>query len=269
LGWPVRFLTRVGDDDYGRMILNLLKKQGFNMNDVQLDTRHPTGTVQVSLDDQGVPRFDIRTQVAYDYFDFNTLEPVAWPDIRMIYIGSLAQRTGYNYTNIQKLMSKKEPRTDVFFDINLRAPHINTTAIEQSLECTGILKLNEEELHLIQSHFDGPETENPLIAWIMERFDIQMVILTKSSQGSTIYIHGKVVESPAPENISITDTVGAGDAYAAVAAAGYLKGLSAETIIEKASNFAAYICTLPGAIPEDMAVYQSMLKVVRRSIHAG
>jgi fructokinase len=72
LGLPVRLLTRIGDDRPGRDILDMLERQGFDPQDVQIDSRHPTGTVRVALDDQGVPQFDIHTGVAYDHLDLST-----------------------------------------------------------------------------------------------------------------------------------------------------------------------------------------------------
>jgi fructokinase len=83
---PVRLLTRIGDDARGRNILRLLETRRFDLDDVQVDSRHPTGTVRVALDNQGVPRFDIRTDVAYDYLDLiNGVAPVTGAIVRMVY----------------------------------------------------------------------------------------------------------------------------------------------------------------------------------------
>lgn len=258
MGWPVRFLTRIGEDTYGKNILDLLKKQQFNLDDVQTDRNHPTGTVQVTLDDCGVPQFDIRANVAYDYLDAAAAETIDWPSVQMIYMGSLAQRTSENFARIQTILSHKFPQTKMFFDINLRPPHVNTAAVEASMEHTDILKLNNDELSIVQNLFGGPEKEDLRISWIMERFFIEMVVLTKGPDGSTIYTTEKSVSAPGSKSTKIVDTVGAGDAYAAVTAAGFLKGLSMEAIVEKSSNFASYICTLQGAIPEETAIYKTL-----------
>ena len=268
MGWPVRFLTRVGDDAYGKSICDLLKTHEFNLDDVQIDAHHPTGTVQVRLGDQGIPEFDIHQKVAYDYLNVTGFKPMLWPDVKMIYIGSLAQRTDSNFASIQTLIRKRRTDTRMFFDINLRPPHVNTAAIEASLEQTDILKLNDDELSILQNLYSGPVAEDQHVFGVMERFEIQTVILTRGSRGSSIFSNDKIVESSARENISITDTVGAGDAYAAVAAAGYLKGLPLETIVEKASDFSAYICSLPGAIPTDGSVYSSMRTLLGGTPHA-
>lgn len=267
LGWPVRFLTRVGDDAYGQTICDLLQTHDFSLDDVQLDPNHPTGTVQIHLDDQGIPEFDIHTEVAYDYFDATAFKPIQWPDVKMIYIGSLAQRTNNNFISIQTLIQKRRSKTSLFFDINLRPPHVNTAAIEASLEQTDILKLNDDELSIIHNLYNGPISEDQQISWIMERFEIKTAILTKGSHGSIMTTKNKTVQEPVHKNNQIVDTVGAGDAYGAVSAAGYLKNLPPETIVEKASEFAAYVCTLPGAIPEDTSIYEPMRPLMGGSNH--
>jgi fructokinase len=267
LGWPVRFLSRIGNDEYGKTILDMVKKQGFNAHDIPIDDHHPTGTVQVSLDRLGVPQFDIRTDVAYDYIDVSIADSIEWSSVQMIYIGTLAQRTDDNFRRIQKIMAKMSPETKVFFDINLRLPHVNTIAVETSLEQTDILKLNTDEFLFIQNIFNGTETENRQIDWLMERFSIEMVVLTKGSDGSIIYTAKQTATASTQENTKVVDTVGAGDAYAAVSAAGYLNGLSPEAIVEKASDFAAFVCTLPGAIPDDVAVYKKLRQQLGGTTH--
>ncbi|MDH3574465.1 MAG: PfkB family carbohydrate kinase, partial [Desulfobacteraceae bacterium] len=70
LGFPVRFISRIGNDPDGKKILSLLERYRFDLNDIQLDDIHPTGTVKVKLDEYGVPQFRITSDVAYDYIEF-------------------------------------------------------------------------------------------------------------------------------------------------------------------------------------------------------
>ncbi|MCJ7773584.1 MAG: PfkB family carbohydrate kinase [Desulfobacterales bacterium] len=268
LGWPVRLLTRVGDDAYGKTILDLLKKHKFNIDDVQIDTHHPTGTVRVALDGQGVPQFDIHTNVAYDYLDDDTADSTDWPSVQMIYIGTLAQRNSKNCTRIQSIMNHKHLKTKVFYDINLRPPHINTEAVETSLRHADIIKLNTDELTTIQNMFHGPENAKQCVPWLMNQFLVEMVVLTKGPEGSTIYTADQTVVAPSFKTNNIVDTVGAGDAYAAATAAGCLNGLPPDVIAEKASAFAAYICTLPGAVPEVSAIYKELRRQLGGTTHA-
>jgi fructokinase len=261
LGLPVRLLTRIGDDRPGQDILDMLERHGFDPRDVQIDSRHPTGTVRVTLDDQGVPQFDIRTEVAYDHLDLSTPLQVNWRDVRMVYFGTLVQRTAYAYHEMKRFLDAKPQGTEAFCDINLRPPHFRHAAVATALQHADILKLNTDELAYIQAAFGGPLEEAHLVEWILQRFALRMLLLTRGAQGSTMYTTGETLSAAPPDNKgAIVDTVGAGDAYAAIVAAGNWHGLPMCAVMEMASEFAACICGQSGAVPENNAVYESLLR---------
>lgn len=263
LGWPVRFLTRIGDDPQGRDIQRRLASQGFEGEDIQVDRDHATGTVQVALDAAGVPRFDIRSDVAYDYIDPEGVGAIHWPSVQMIYFGSLSQRTAGAFRRIQRFIAQRSPRTRVFCDINLRPPHINAEAVLASLTQADIVKLNTEELDKIQELAGRPSQDEDGVAWMMRRFSVETAILTLGEEGSMILTANQTAAAAPTAGGRVVDTVGAGDAYAAIAAAGLLKGLPLETVAAAASGFAARICSLPGAVPEDDEVYKKLLKEIK------
>lgn len=269
LGWPVRFLTRIGDDKHGRDILAMFERHGFNKDDVQIDSHHATGTVQVTLDSEGVPQFDIRGDVAYDHLDLAAFGPIDWASARVIYFGSLAQRTTGGFDRIQRFVTQRLPHTKVFCDINLRTPHVNVEAVRASLRQADIVKLNIEELTTIHGLLGGACPEKEAVDWLMRCFTVETVILTRGSQGSTIHTADQKVAAGPPERAHVVDTVGAGDAYAAVSAAGLMKGLPLKTVVEKASEFAAYICTLSGAVPEDASAYAMLGQRIKGSDHVA
>jgi fructokinase len=258
MGWPVRFLTRIGDDAYGRQILQRLEESGFQSEDVQVDSHHPTGVVEVTLDNQGVPQFEICKGAAYDYLDLSHNPGFDLSAVQMIYFGTLVQRTPQGCRQVQDLLDRINPATCGFCDINLRPPHINPEAIQASLRHADILKLNTEELMHISAMFSGPQDEPEAVEWLMQTCDISQIALTSGSHGSKVITAGRTITSPPVRVDTIVDTVGAGDAYAAVYAAGYLKNLPTHRILELATDFAARICGLPGAVPSGTTPYQTL-----------
>ncbi len=261
LGLPVRLLTRIGDDPGGQDILGTLERHGFDPQDVQIDSHHPTGTVRVALDDHGVPRFDIRTGVAYDHLDLSTVANLNWRDVRMVYFGTLIQRTAQGYDHLRRFLDAKPQEAEAFCDINLRPPHFHPAAVQTALQHADILKLNTEELAFIQTAFGGPVPEDRLVDWVLTHFDVRMLLLTRGAHGSTLYTPGKRLSAAPPVNGGkIVDTVGAGDAYAAIVAAGLWHGLPMAAILGLATAFAAFVCSQSGAVPEDNAIYESLLR---------
>jgi fructokinase len=255
LGFPVRFITRVGDDRNGRRIVDRLTQSGFSRQDIQIDARRPTGTVSVDLDPQGVPRFDICDDVAYDYLDLDIDLPRDAHAPAMIYFGTLLQRTDAGCRQVQGFLNHYGGHAARFCDINMRPPHVNTHAVVESLRRADLLKLNQDELTDIQKMVAGPQSAGDIIPWLMEAFAISAVALTRGSRGSAFFSRDTEINSPAVVEAGVVDTVGAGDGYAAILAAGYLRHLAWETTIVQASRFAARICRIPGAIPDDESFY--------------
>ena len=255
LGFPVRFFTRVGNDRHAKRIIDMLKKHRFSESDIQIDSRHPTGTVRVDLDSQGIPHFDIRENVAYDHLDLSIADVPDAVDAEMIYFGSLLQRTDFGCRQVQRFLSRKTDCTIGFCDINLRPPHVNGRAVAESLHHTDLLKVNQEELETIQRTFDGPEAMGDVMPWLMETFGISAVAMTRGGRGSSFYSRDGQINIPSVNGASIVDTVGAGDGYAAVLAAGCLQRIPWEETIRQASRFAARLCGIAGAVPDDEKFY--------------
>jgi fructokinase len=255
MGWPVRFLSRIGDDADGRRVLETVKKSGLPAGDVQIDAHHPTGLVEVSLDRQGVPQFDIRSDAAYDHLDLTRVADIDPASADLIYYGTLIQRTENGYRQVQRFLDQLTPAIRGFCDINLRPPHIHTDAIQSSLQHCDILKLNTQELMQISAMLSGPQDENGAARWLLQSYALSHLALTMGSDGSKVITAGQTITSPPARVGTIVDTVGAGDAYAAVFAAGCLKSLSLDRTLAMAAGFASVICGLPGAVPTDLSLY--------------
>ncbi len=263
LGIPVRFLTRVGDDADGRQILDRLQTAGFDPADVQIDHHHPTGTVQVELDDGGVPHFTICEDVAYDHLLLSGEGSAQIPSPQMIYFGSLIQRSDAGHREVQQFLDAHGETATRFCDINLRPPHINDDALADCLRRADLLKLSSDELTDILERRGGPSDAQDGIAWLMETYAIQWLAVTRGDEGSTFTGPEGTLRQPAEQPPSVADTVGAGDAYAAVLAAGLLRELPWRKTLQAASRFSARICSVSGAVPDDANFYDDVREAVK------
>jgi fructokinase len=257
LGFSVRFISRIGVDDAGKEILHKLELARFNLDDIQIDEDHPTGYVNVSLDKSGAPQFDIISDVAYDYIEFipeyhtNLIDTA-----EMIYFGSLIQRSKAGYENLQAFISRKSPATLNLYDINLRPGCYNKDIIEKSLLATDILKLSTDELGELKQLLLLKMNDDEFIDHLMGTHQISTVSLTKGGAGSELFTnHGHFRSEPA-EAIRVVDSVGAGDGYAAMLAAGLLEKWRPQEILERASLFASRVCEIKGAIPDSASFYE-------------
>jgi fructokinase len=259
LGFPVRFLSRVGEDPDGRELMGRLAEAGFDTRDIQADADHPTGRVNVELDDQGVPEFEILPNVAYDYLMVNPrIREILQGPIRLIYYGSLIQRTEAGFAAVQEILSQKPPGAVCLYDMNLRPGCFERRIIDASLRKANILKLNEEELETTAKVLGLPGKYPESVASMIERFDLSQVALTRGGDGSELFVGDSRYDIAPVSKGKIVDTVGAGDAYTSMLAAGWLMDWPPAKILSAASDFAARICSIEGAIPESSDLYYTV-----------
>jgi fructokinase len=256
-GFNVRFISRIGMDEAGKEILYKLELARFNLDDIQVDDDKPTGSVNVRLDNSGAPQFDIISDVAYDYIDFVPEYHSKLIDAaKIIYFGSLVQRSKAGCENLQAFISRNASETLNFYDINMRPGCYNNAIIEKSLTKTDILKLNTGELGKLKQMLSLKVSNDDLVYHLMETQSISTVSLTKGEAGSELFTNQGCFNSEPAEAIKVVDSVGAGDAYAAMLAAGLLEKWRSEEILERASLFASRVCEIKGAIPDSVSFYE-------------
>ena len=256
LNGPVRFLSRIGQDPEGREILDFLGERQFPVHDLQLDTEHPTGRVMVTVDKRGTPQFDILPGVAYDFIASTpSIERFVAENCRLIYFGSLIQRTPQAARTLRGILRRRSPRTKCLFDVNMRPGCLDTDSLDYSLQETDILKLNDDELATLAAMQDIHGDTAEKVAAIMTRFDIEVVALTRAERGSCLFKGDDRHDIQPTHDIQIKDTVGAGDAFAAMLAIGYIRNWPAERILASANRLATDVCGIEGAIPDDPAFY--------------
>lgn len=263
LGFPVRFISRIGNDNLGEEILTLLKQYHFNIDDIQIDDHHNTGTVVVQLSSSGSPAFYIKPDVAYDYIDYLPDKHLSLIDTAdVIYFGTLVQRSGQGFKNIQKFMGLRRSDALCFYDINLRQNCYSDNVILASLNHADLLKLNKEEFEECKKIFRFSK-DDEFILFLMDKFALNAIAITKGDKGSELYTKTGRFHSETNRVSSIVDTVGAGDAYSAMLAVGIIKGWKPDRTLSMASMFASRICEIRGAIPESRKFYDPVKEMMK------
>jgi fructokinase len=98
--------------------------------------------------------------------------------------------------------------------------------------------------------------DDEFIHHLMETHSISSVSLTRGEDGSELFTDQGCFSSKQVKAVTVVDSVGAGDAYAAMLAAGFLKKWRTEEILERASLFASRVCEIKGAIPDSASFYE-------------
>lgn len=255
LGHTMRFVSSVGRDSDGDELLTLISDAKLDAGLIQRHPEAATGRVAVTVDANGIPKYDIVKNAAYDFIDFEIL-PQMEPE--MVYFGSLIQRTQEGRDRLQAYLATLPGSAMRMYDVNFRDGCVARDILEPSLEQTDILKLNNEELPIIGNLIGAEQTGDELIALLMERFGIHDVALTCGPGGCILYRgKEKFAEPPgALKKEDIVDTVGAGDAFAAMLAHGILENNEPSHILADCTKLAEYVCTISVAVPPDDSIYK-------------
>ena len=248
-GLDSRVVSAVGEDDLGKEILENFQEK--NLNCMIETVPYPTGTVQVELDVNGVPCYDIREGVAWDNIPFTTaLEGLARRTCAVCF-GSLAQRSVVSRETINRFLDVMPDGEGQYkiFDINLRQGFYTKEILCNSMSKCNILKINDEELVTVSRMFGYPGIDLQDKCWILlAKYNLKMLILTCGVNGSYVFTPGNVsfVETP---RVEVADTVGAGDSFTATFVAAILRGKPVGEAHKLAVEASAYVCTQNGAMP--------------------
>ena len=241
-------ISAVGNDALGDETLEALNVRHLQHLMPRVD--YPTGTVQVTLDDDGIPTYVIREGVAWDNIPFTPeLEDVA-QNTRAVCFGSLAQRSPVSRATIQAFLNAMPKDSLKIFDINLRQNFYNKEIIREALTACNILKINDEELVLIGRLFEHPGLDIENKCWLLlGKYNLDMLVLTCGVNGSYVFTPGPVSFQETP-TVEVADTVGAGDSFTGTFVSGLLAGKSIEETHRLAVDVSAYVCTCKGAMPK-------------------
>lgn len=248
-GLPSCVVSAVGNDALGMEIIENFTSKGLNQ--LIAEVPYPTGTVQVEIDQAGVPQYEIKENVAWDNIPYTAhLESLA-ERTKAVCFGSLAQRNVVSRNTINRFLDAM-PDSDgklIVFDVNLRQGFYNKEILCSSMKRCNILKINDEELVTVSRMFGYPGIDLQDKCWILlGKYNLKMLILTCGINGSYVFTPGNVSFQPTPK-VEVADTVGAGDSFTAAFIASILKGKSVPEAHSLAVRTSAYVCTKKGAMP--------------------
>lgn len=241
-------ISSLGCDEGGDSMWDLLKGWSIKTRFVQRSANYPTGKVRANTMDKENVVYEILEPVAWDYIekDNELIRTLAASDC--LVFGSLSCRNEVSRNTLFELL-----KTDCFkvFDINLRGRFYDEATLKMLLQCTDLLKINEEELTEIIRiyciellHVD----EGEKMRFLMENFEIPQVIITRGAEGASFYTLINRIDV-AGVHVDVVDTIGCGDAFLAGFLRQYFKGEPLNIALHRASMRGAFIAQKKGGCP--------------------
>jgi fructokinase len=224
LGGSARFIGKLGEDSFGRLLLHTLQENQVDARYVPLTHLGPTTLVLVTLREDGGREFTFYRQGTADtLLEAADLPTQVWEDVVMCHAGSvlLADEPARSAT-LAALAEARLRGLPVSFDVNIRlALWTSETAIretmEQLIKCVDLLKFSAEEAHYLDPslHAALDPTDSQHLREFGHKLLAQgprLVILTRGPLGALLMTARHMVEVTTATYAAL-DTTGAGDAF--------------------------------------------------------
>jgi fructokinase len=238
-------ISRVGNDDLGKELLDFLRGKQVSTQWVQTGETHLTGVVKANISDKNEVTYKIVEPVAWDYiqYDEQVAELVTASDV-FIY-GSLAAR---NATTRDTLLQYLELAKFKVLDVNLRPPYYNQQRTQKLLQHADAAKMNHQELVEISGWFGWAGNEKEQMQAVKNYFNLQLLIVTRGDKGAAALTDAGYQEHEGYK-VEVEDTIGSGDAFLATFLKDYLQHEPVEKALANACLVGAYVATQRGATP--------------------
>lgn len=253
-GVAAKLVSRIGNDESGAELRELLSARNIDLSLLQVDSNHPTGWVPVTLNEEGNPHYEIMTGVAYDFIEYTSELEAAVKNCSLVYFGTLIQRAPKSRETIAQILKESSSKTK-FLDINLRKDCYSKETIELSLTHASILKLNGSEITALSKIFGTPNEPHSFAEWLFKNFPTLTLLVTLGEDGAlALGRDGTEISTPGIR-VNVVDTIGSGDAFSGGFVIGHLRGDSLRDCCIHANRLgAAAACTKGGmsSIPAEV-----------------
>ncbi len=258
LGHTSGLLSAVGDDPFGAVLVRILKEQGVDIGEVQVDPHRQTGVFFKEVTGHDQRRvFYYREASAASAVGADCLDALERRRPRVLVVSGLTLGLGgpggLGETASRALRRAKELGITTVFDANLRPRlwegEVAAREFEQLRGCLDLVLAGREELEVL-----CPGVDPLSAARSLHQDGCLGVVVKDGAEGSVVVDADGTTEVPALPVAEAVDPVGAGDAYAAGVVAGFLRGWSLTEAARLGSVLGAAVVTQRGdweGVPDD------------------
>ena len=215
LGASTAFIGKVGDDAFGKLLVDTVKNNGVNADGMIVTDTANTTLAVVSLQQSGERDFAFYrkgfadTQLSESEISDDTLK-----NTHILHFGSVSMTEDPSRTaTFNSALRAKNMGATITYDPNYRASlwdslYYALVQMKMPLSIVDILKISDEELPLI-ADTDDPEEGTKLLS---ERYGIPLILLTLGAKGA-YYRFGDCTGLCEGVKVKVADTNGAGDTF--------------------------------------------------------
>ena len=224
-GCSVAMIGKVGDDMFGRLLLNTLKGAGIETRGVVVDPNQFTTLAFVSLDESGNRDFSFARKPGADTcLTYDEVDEALVTGARVFHFGTLSLTNDPAREATHKAVARaKAQGVLISVDPNLRKPLWPTeddakAAIEWSLRQADIIKISDEEIEFLWGLTPEEGAQK-----LLNEYGASLVYATLGPKGCHAATRNAAVTVSSPKGIHVVDTTGAGDIFGGSAMSRFLK----------------------------------------------
>lgn len=248
LGHQVGWISKVGNDDFGKGMLSFIRGEGVDVSQVKTDTQAPTGLYFKEVKSgHNVSVQYYRKGSAASHLTPKDLDPEYIKQAKYLHITGITPALSDScYQTVKRAISiAKMHGVQVVFDPNLRRKlWSEEKAREVLLEITSLadIVLPGVEEGIFMFH----ESDYVKLGKLFLQIGPKLVIVKDGKKGAYVFKEDSYKLIPGFEVDEVIDPVGAGDGFAAGFISGLLNGFSVEKSVEIGNAVGAHVVQIPG-----------------------
>lgn len=246
LGTPAAIVSRVGDDDFGRLNVDRLRADGVDVSGIEIAPGETTGSAFVRYREDGSRSFvyNIRQSACGNLRPTAASEALIDACDHLHVMGTALSAPGLGEMVMEAATRIKARGGTISFDPNLRAEILGAPGLREALEAvlamTDLFMPSGDELFL----FDQTRDEAQAIAALLAR-GIRSIVVKRGGQGASLFEQGLRVDA-APLTVQEIDPTGAGDSFGGAFLGFWLAGADPEQALRYANAAGARAVTQLG-----------------------
>ena len=258
LGKKTAFIGKVGQDAFGKMLIDVVREQGINTDNLLVDEAVPTTLAFVHTEKDGDRSFSFYRNPGADMMlRWNEIHEELLGDTKIFHFGTLSMTDEQIADTTKKAVQKaKNDGAIISFDPNLRPPlwrNLEDAKCQMwyGISQCDILKISDDEIAFLTETTDIDAG----VAEILKKFSPTLICATMGKHGSKAYYKGKSVFCTPFLREDTIETTGAGDTFMACVLNAVLeKGMEALTednlleMLKFANAASSIITTRKGAL---------------------
>lgn len=215
MGKKTAFLGKVGKDQFGILLKNTITEAGIDATHLVIDDKVNTTLAFVHTFPDGDREFSFYRNPGADMMlAEEEVDPAFVAQTKIFHFGTLSMtHEGVRAATKKAVKAAKDAGCLISFDPNLRPPlwsslDLAKEQMEYGFGVCDILKISDNEIRFVS----GKEDYDEGIAYLQEKYNIPMILLTMGKDGSRAYYKGMRVERPG-FTVKAIETTGAGDTF--------------------------------------------------------